>query len=222
MARKIIKNIVCPKCNKEVEVKAYESINVTLNEQIRKKVMDEDIFYFKCENCKKKFEVTYPFLYNDMENKLMVYFIPNENMNTVDTTQIKQKSLLKEIDKRVVSSVNELKEKVIIKDFSLDDMAMELTKFAVSRVQEKKNNKKVNSIYFCKVDRKTNKLVFAIFFASDKKPVFKEVEFEVYEKAHHITQGFAKDYIKTNNFITIDLSFAKEILDRYNQNKKKR
>ncbi len=221
MARKLLKNIVCPKCSKKVEIKAYESINVTLDEQIRKKVMDEDIFCFKCENCKKKFEVTYPFLYHDMQNKLMIYFIPNPDISTIDTTPIKKKSMLKEIDKRIVTSLNDLKEKILIKDFSLDDMAMELTKLAVSKVHEKKDKKKIQSIYFCKIDKKTNKLMFAIFFENHKKPIFKEVKFEVYEKAHHISQNFAKDYLKTNNFITIDPKFASEILLRYNQNRKR-
>lgn len=217
MSSKVTREVACPFCNNNTNVNIYKSINVTLNEKLSNKLDEENLFSFRCKHCKKKFKALYPFLYNDMENKMMIYFVPNYSGREIDISGTKEIAKLKDVDKRLVTSFNDLKEKIIIKKFFLEDMAIELTKLAVSKVHSKREHKKIRSIHFCKIDNRTNKLIFSIFFDNNKRAVLKPIKFEVYNKALDIVNKLGVDYKKSKNFIMIDSQFAKEILDKYNE-----
>ena len=44
-------NVKCIKCGNNFEIKEWNSINVEEMPDIREKVLNGDIFKFKCENC---------------------------------------------------------------------------------------------------------------------------------------------------------------------------
>jgi len=63
---------ICEHCGKEFDFPIYDSVNVTLDPELKDKVFSGDIFNCECPHCKKINTVTYPFTYHDMEKKFMV------------------------------------------------------------------------------------------------------------------------------------------------------
>ena len=80
---KCIKDIcTCDYCSYKFEVDVWESVNVTLNPELRKKFVDmgeQTIFEFVCPNCGETNYNPYPTLYHDMDKRFMVKLdnIPN-------------------------------------------------------------------------------------------------------------------------------------------------
>jgi hypothetical protein len=66
--------ITCPACNTEGSYTVWDSVNVTLDPELKSKVMDGSLFTWVCPNCKKSFKAPYSFLYHDMTHDFMVYF----------------------------------------------------------------------------------------------------------------------------------------------------
>lgn len=63
----------CHHCNKEYEADIFESVNVTLDPELREKVLSGEIYKTTCPHCGKDEVNAYPILYHDMEKKFMVY-----------------------------------------------------------------------------------------------------------------------------------------------------
>jgi len=58
--------ITCPDCGAEGEYTIWNSVNVTINPELKYKIMYGSIFNWTCPKCGKIFNVPYPFLYHDM------------------------------------------------------------------------------------------------------------------------------------------------------------
>ena len=63
----------CSKCNKEYEYNIFESVNVTLDPELREKVFSGEIYKTVCPHCGEVEVSAYPLLYHDMDKKFMVY-----------------------------------------------------------------------------------------------------------------------------------------------------
>lgn len=87
-----IPNFKCPKCGKEFEITVYESINTSLNPELREKVLDGSIFNFKCPHCGEVHNLPYPFLYHDMKNQTMIYQNDYADLMDIYENQIKTMS----------------------------------------------------------------------------------------------------------------------------------
>jgi len=68
------REIPCPKCGEINDFRIYNSINVTISPELKEKVLDDEIFTYKCSHCGEKTRILYPLLYNDMDNKFMIMF----------------------------------------------------------------------------------------------------------------------------------------------------
>lgn len=73
MSKIKMRNFKCEKCGIEFEHEAYESINVSINPELRTKLLDKSIFDIECPLCHNKFNSDYPLLYQNMEKKFMVH-----------------------------------------------------------------------------------------------------------------------------------------------------
>ena len=71
------KIVTCPHCGAIGEYSAYQSVNVTLNPELRDKMDDLSLFTWVCPNCGKKYICSYPFLYHDMERGILQYLQVN-------------------------------------------------------------------------------------------------------------------------------------------------
>lgn len=130
--------IECPKCGKSSDFRIWESINTTLDPEMKEKVKDRSAFLFICPHCGEQNYVDYGFLYHQMEDTIMIaysnsdeneeemYHLFTEEIDTplgLDNIFLKDEYLL-----RIVRSMNALREKIYIFDDGLDDRIIELYK----------------------------------------------------------------------------------------------
>ena len=221
MSNIIKKSIVCPKCNESTGAVLRTSINVTNNRSLREKAMDESFFKWSCSSCGYSARLTYPVLYNDMKNRFMVYLIPK-----VDHFQLADKALeeefktLKHIDKRIVPDFNTFKEKIFIFESGLDDMAVELTKLAISEAVAKKHKlRKVTEGYLSMYDSESNTMGFTFFIGEEKTPYVQSARLEIYGKSVSVVNELAVKDKKLKGFIRIDREWAENVLYRYKRSR---
>lgn len=72
--------ISCPECKTKQTVMLYESLNVSINPEAKKDLIDGKIHIFKCNNCNSEIIIEKDLLYHDMNQHYLAYFIPK---NTV-------------------------------------------------------------------------------------------------------------------------------------------
>jgi len=126
--------LVCPECDFEQEFIVYDSVNVSLNPEAKKQVITGELTTFTCEGCGYQMEVVYPFLYHDMENKLMIWMNPDDQLdpNGPANKQFLFGTLLDDSYRyRIVSTREEMVEKISIFDDDLDDKPLEMLKYYI-------------------------------------------------------------------------------------------
>jgi len=74
----------CGKCNNEINIDYYDSVNVTVNPELKGKVLKGEINSGVCSKCGTTNQIVGPFLYHDIVIKLMVWVYPKENKIKVD------------------------------------------------------------------------------------------------------------------------------------------
>lgn len=126
--------IKCPKCNKESDFTIWNSINVSLDEEVKEKVLNGDIFNFKCLNCRHESNVVYSTLYHDMDNKYMIYLLVNDETEE----EVNDNCALDYVEPgeyklRIVRDQNKLIERIRIFEDGLDDCIVEALKSIVAR-----------------------------------------------------------------------------------------
>ena len=182
---------------------------------MKKSVLSDRFFKWKCPRCKFETQLLHPLLYNDMENGFMVYYIPNTKRDILVDEKIESEfSDLSDIKKRLVSNVSELKEKIALLDENVDDMAMELAKHAVERIVEKTANKTVYEGYFLEMSEEENTVSFQFFVGAERRPYIQTTRLEVYRRSLEIVRRYFSD-INSSGFVKIDREWSKEAFKIY-------
>lgn len=222
MSNVISKEVACPNCNEITNAHLYISVNATNDPQFREELLSENLLKWKCENCGYEGRFTYPLLYNDMKRRFMIYLIPQ-----IDRFQLEDRELeddyrnLKGITKRITPDFNSFKEKVFIFESGLDDMAVELTKLAISETVAKKHNlKRVEEGYLSMYNRENNTMGFTFFVGDNHEPYVQSARLEVYARSAQIVSEFCKNDKKLSGFIKIDREWAENTLFRYKRKEK--
>jgi hypothetical protein len=126
--------ITCPECNHEQQFTVWHSVNVTLDPALKDKVLDRSLTTFDCEDCGYMATIEQNLLYHDTERQLTILRHPNpdepeglanESFGLLSTLSGKG------YDYRLVTTMNELVEKVLIWEDGLDDRAVEVFKLVV-------------------------------------------------------------------------------------------
>ncbi|MBE5780971.1 MAG: hypothetical protein E7328_04035 [Clostridiales bacterium] len=129
MSRKSEEIVACPHCGMENRMEKWESINTVLNPDAKEKLLTGELFTIHCEGCKKEFALLYDFLYHDMEQKLMVFCMGNEEEDPFLLLKKRTGEDCPEgYEQRIVKDVRDLLEKVHLRTDGLDDRVMELVK----------------------------------------------------------------------------------------------
>ena len=219
---KVNKAVVCPKCGEMNKAEIYTGVNVTKHKEYRGRVLSGSLFEWNCPSCGYNARLAYPTLYNDMKNRFMVYLIPKiERFQLCDKELEEKYSNLRNITKRVVPNLNSFKEKIFIFESGLDDMAIELTKVAISQTVSKKlGGIEVKEGYLSMYDRESNTMGFTYFTGKDRKPYVQTARLEIYGKSKDIVENFAVKDKKLRGFLKIDREWAENILYRYKRAKK--
>ena len=151
----------------------------------------------------------------------MVYLIPKIDRFQLCDKELEDKfSNLRNITKRIVSDFNSFKEKIFILESGLDDMAVELTKLAISQtVSNKLDGIEVYDGYLSMYDRESNTMGFTYFTGENKAPYVQTARLEIYGKSKDIIERFAIKDRKLKGFTKIDREWAENILYRYKRAK---
>ena len=217
MSNVISKEVSCPKCNKSTSAHLYISINATNDPQFREDLLSGKLLAYTCPHCGYQGRYTYPLLYNDMKRRFMVYLIPE-----IDRFQLEDRSLeddyrnLKGIRKRITADFNAMKEKIFIFESGLDDMAVELTKYAVGSMVAKKHGlSRISEGYLSLYNRETNTIGFTYFLGEKNEPFVQSARLEIYRKSLKIVDAICCNDKKLSGFIKIDREWAENTLFRY-------
>ena len=219
---KTIKAVACLKCSDLGKAEIYTNVNVTNEPEFRDRVLEGELFAWTCPSCGYQARLNYPILYNDMKNRFMVYLIPKIDRFQLWDKELEQKySNLRNISKRVVPDFNSFKEKIFIFESRLDDMAVELSKVAISQTVSKRlGNVAVSEGYLSMYDRESNTMGFTYFTGEERTPYVQTARLEIYGKSKEIIDSLAGKDRKLKGFVKVDHEWAENILYRYKRAKR--
>ena len=148
--------INCPECGKEFEFTLWNSVNTVINPEMKAKVRSGEIFRYVCPHCGSKVTLSYPMLYHQMEDRVMIWFAPNDTVKAIEALQCTPAGMgemfsdfVTQYKKRVVSSINDLREKLAILDAGLDDCAIEFMKaFGRAQLEQELPGREIQAFFF--------------------------------------------------------------------------
>ena len=127
-------SLTCPNCNHQFRAILWLSVTAPLNPDLRTRVLDGTIFSHVCPECRVTIEVNCDFTYSDPKLKFMIILarpkddkLPSFPTGFLEGTA----SLLKDSQLRLVTSYDQLREKIRIFEAGLNDHLIELLKFYV-------------------------------------------------------------------------------------------
>lgn len=178
MSRYHTETITCPKCGAEGEFRIWDSVNTTLDPELKEKVRSGELFVWTCPGCGSKITVDYPTLYHQMEDRVMIYYAPNEMEETAaalkglfrdadgEFKEIKEINLDYNYTKRVVATKNQFREKLVILDEGLDDRVVELTKAYMRAALYQQDPDMIINEFL--LDAENGKRIFALHLADGR------------------------------------------------------
>ncbi len=165
--------VKCPECGANVEISRPAIINVQNDPGYKEKILSGQLFHEKCPKCGQELQVVSRTTYHDMEKRIMIYFRPitsQEELKSFDyeaiRSAIEDNFTAPNYGIRVVTTVNELMEKIKIAEFGLNDGVIEIAKFVYFDIFTKQfEGTGVVNIYYERRDDKDA----LIFFCDDSK-----------------------------------------------------
>lgn len=206
MSTEITKEIICPQCGEAQKYRLYAGIDAKENPELKKLVLDETLFDWRCKRCQYFAAMAYPFLYTDPEGGYVVCVSPGGSGSDVQPTQA-----VRDFVKRKVKNLTELKEKILTFDAGYDDVAVELVKNALCGII--KTTYKVNRVhaYFSRVQ--DEEMMFAIFIPKRDEPVYHATKLDVYKQSQEVLR--ALDFREPEGFATVDAKLARRLIEEY-------
>lgn len=150
----------CGNCGEEVDVEYWSSVNIKLDPTLKQKMLDYELNIFECPKCKSRSILPFDLLYHDMDKRLWFQLTFAEE---IDASLNQQNELIKEMKeltgnvgelmsvdytRRLVTSYEQLVEKVLIFDEGLDDRTLELIKLVLQIKEQAEGNDIDDSLYF--------------------------------------------------------------------------
>lgn len=206
MSTEIVKDIVCPQCGESQKYKLFSSINAREHPDLKRSILEETLFDWRCDRCSYFAAMAYPFVYIDNEAGYVVCAAPGGSGSTLEVTPA-----LKTYVKRRVKNLAELKEKILIFDSKLDDVAVELVKNALCTIIRRSYNNARLHAYFSRME--DEKLEFAIYLPRRPEPVYHSTRIEVYAQSQEVLRTL--NYSDPDDFSVVDARLAKRIIEEY-------
>lgn len=213
------KEVCCPNCLKANISKLYTAITMPNDYKLHSSILNSDIFKVNCSNCGEDIYISYPLVYTDLKRRFIICYKPDFDKDCLSYVYLEDKyQELDYIIRRVVPDYNSLKEKIYCFENSLDDMAIEISKYAVARViAEKLNIDNIDKGYLSIYDACNNTIGFTFFVGDDKKPYLQIVRLELYAKSLKIVQDIAVNERHKRDFLKIDIKWAENMVIKYNK-----
>ena len=177
--------IKCPNCGTEGMFTIWDSVNVDLAPELKDRIFNEDLFVWTCPECGAKVFISMPFLYHDMGHKLMVFFDFNEEVDPCQEDAMEVPEIFSNFGEyryRAVHGLMNLKEKIMMTECGLNDVAVEYMKYCIKHLIYPELFEKGDEFRFVTVDKEENSddsfLVFTIHGKEDCKfPIREYIEY---------------------------------------------
>ena len=171
MSTEIVKDIICPQCGEPQKYRLYASINAKENPELKRRILDETLFDWRCNRCNYFAAMAHSFLYTDPEAGYVVCVAPGGEAASMEPTPEVQS-----FTKRRVKNLAELKEKILILDAGFDDVAVELVKNALCTIIQRTYRVERLHAYFSRINGE--EMEFAIFLPRKPEPVYHSTKLE--------------------------------------------
>ncbi len=146
-------SIICPNCKAKGKFDLWESMNVDLDPELREKIFSDEAFIYTCPECGHRTGVPYGTLYHDMKHHFMLFFDffkPDDfNYEPVDIPDMPGTV---DYTYRHVTGLWRLKEKILILEKGLNDVAIERMKYMIKHILYPEMGDKDVEMYFGGVD----------------------------------------------------------------------
>lgn len=160
--------IECPHCHHKGEFDLWESVNVDLDPELREQVLNYRLFVWTCPKCESHVILPYDTLYHDMKHRFMLFFSYEFNGEEADKyapMKMPKEFFMDGYTHRIVYGLKRLKEKILILEEGLNDVAVERMKFMISHIVVPEITEKGYELFFYQVDRTDEVSEYgAIFF----------------------------------------------------------
>ncbi len=207
--------VTCNYCEKQGESHAYTIIDGDKSPTLKDMAINGMLFEYKCDNCEKVTIIDFPVKYvQDNGNFTVEYTTDSQEFdNSLDTytEEFEESEGGFEKVRRIVSSQEELSEKIIIYNAGLDDKVIEILKLMYEVFyKETHPDKIIKDVYFSTLSGKNSFL----FFLEDEQSVSKKIDPELYDayakklEKLELSQDFVIDrnwaYNALQNIMVID------------------
>lgn len=163
MAKTKTITIECPKCHEAFEIKGYDTINASLDEALKDKLIKTELFKHTCPECSETFSEPYSLRYQDMEKEYMLIL----DMGGLDT-EAEAAEVLEMFPNyriRIVKDVMDFLEKIHIFESNLNDKIITYLDYKIYEDVSKKLRAENSPIAI-------DKVLFGSFEFLKKKVVF--------------------------------------------------
>lgn len=209
MSTCVNREISCPHCGAPKKTPMWSAVTADTNAELRVRILNETLFDWECPSCGYLAQLAYPCLYHDRARRYMVCVSPRGDAFSKLNSDIPP--AVRGIKKRAVSGLAEMKEKILLFEAGMDDIAMEMVKLAVAGVLENKWNVKGIKLYFRSANADT--IDFAVYRPGTKKPSYQGTRLAVYEQACEVLKTL--QFREGPGFLKTDRKLAQELLTAY-------
>lgn len=167
MSKERTESFTCPVCGHQGEFTLWESVNVDLDESLREKVLTGELFDWICPSCGQRIHIKYGTLYHDMKHQFMIFYDPSDDATEIKKIEIPEMfTNLGDYKYRQVLTENDLREKIMILETGLSDVAIEYAKYTLRHFRYKEEIQDTDEIRFAGFDQHEDKpepvIVFVI------------------------------------------------------------
>jgi hypothetical protein len=202
-------DVNCPKCGEKYETTVFESLNSDYAPNVAETIISGERFSGTCPKCGFVAHLEYDVLYHDMKHGAMIWVIHDNIANYAQKiAEVRSTPALYKTT-RIVSNMDELREKVSCLEAEQDDRVVELCKiFLSAQLLEQQPDYNLKNVFYTFLGGKN-----MVFFYDDKgKEISCCLEDQMYSL---ISNMFAVPLRKMGNkpYITINRNWATDFIE---------
>jgi len=144
MSKTINIDFSCPNCNNSENISLFTSITASEHIELKEKLLNNELNFFNCKNCKSSYKIEVPILYHDIKKQFAIWYAKDENF--IPEPPIINNYLF---NAKVVNSLKSLKTEILLFENQILS-----TKFEQQKLPIKMEYNKYENIDECLTDFK--------------------------------------------------------------------
>jgi hypothetical protein len=151
--------VTCPYCGRKSIYTMKTLVDTGVDPHAEANLFNGSMFAYQCPFCHEEQGLSYSCLYHDKARKLLIGYADNAEDKEEMCRELTGEYQGNELDealkkwagtctKRLVTSVSDLQEKVLIFHFNLDDRLIEIGKYMIRMIAEEQPDLHAETLYF--------------------------------------------------------------------------